>query len=106
MDKDGLLPYWLGLQKTQIEVVQKQLFTAYMMRGLAFYQASVDIKLQKISNERGTFYQIWFSNIQKLDDASAEKFKNIYQSFSGRAEKDLAELHAEQDASHGEEPPF
>jgi hypothetical protein len=106
MDKEGLLPYWLSLQKTQIEVVQQQLFTAYLMRGLPFYQASVDIKLQKISNDRGTFYKVWFSNIQKLDDLTAEKFKGIYNMYSGRAEKDLADLHAEQDASHGEEPPF
>lgn len=104
IDKDGLLPYWLTLQKTQIEVAQKQLFTAYMMRGLPFYAASIDIKLQKISNSNGTWFQVWFSNINKLENH--EKFEGIYRMFSGRAEKDLAELHREADEANSEEAPF
>lgn len=108
MDKDGMLPFWLQLQKTQIEIAQKQLFTAYMMRGLPFYAASIDIKLQRISNERGNYYQVWFSNITKLSDDAASKFEGIYNVFSGRAERDLASLHADQDKENDalEDAPF
>jgi len=87
-------PVCLSLMGSQVSAA-KSLFSAFAMRGLELFQAKVTLKLKKIEQKQGIYYQMYFEGVEKLDDCTL--YENIFTALTRKAESMLADANEKSD---------